>query len=254
MKIHTWHGFMYDPDDLILGGIPGPDHPYPFFSQIDEMLGDASGDHILVPHPYFSVPINVKNFFRALWNGHLGCYNWAWDLAVEEGKRWIAENFSKTIYGQDEMQGSLGHSLGSVPALYSTISGQIDRVLLLNGAARSEFAAQRAKKNPHTKFLNICVREDDILRVPGRWIDGKLFHKTNVIGRNGLNGTVLGNWCDIYLDDEDWQEWGAHHGWKFQGDSPKSWGDHKTSYENRDHWPLYRAFFNGELDEELFYN
>lgn len=186
-------------------------------------------------HSWYSVPRTPQGIWRAWRQGHWNRYEYAWDLAQVQA-RILAKDLRRTEQPPD----ILCHSLGSRVVLGALALGApASRVIILNGAEYLSAAAAVAQARPDVEFFSVCVKEDDVLNILGRFAPG--------VGTRFVGNTVLGlkassNWTDLPLDDINFRGlMKTLYGWELAGDNPDSAADHHYSYLNPDNWPLYRA-------------
>ena len=177
--------------------------------------------------------------------GHWNTYRWSYlDLAEKAAS--ALETALLTRTGLDVV----AHSLGTRVVLLA-VQRQPEcfrRVLLLNGAEIWRKAIPIIETSPSVDFLNIAVREDDVLARMGALAapgDGP----KHCIG-NGCPAGMrrLPNFREVVLDDDyDQRYFADRYGFDdLEGDGP-SYGDHSFSFVHEGNHALYRAFFAGEL-------
>ncbi len=195
---------------------------------------------------WYSVPFGFWSVLKSWRHGRYNSYRWAYDLAAEASLA-----LAQVILAFERPCNILCHSLGSsviLRAMESDNALPVSNVVFMNGAEASSRAYRVAKACPHTRFVNLIVREDDVLRLLGSVAipDGRLY--SAVIGRNGLCGESLSNWIDVILDNPKVQDWGLlDHGWQLCGDNPDSIGDHWYTYKHKGNHGLIQAALDGKL-------
>lgn len=202
-------------------------------------------DYALREFPWDS-GLLFRDVFKAWWNRHLSTYSWAYnDLAVAAAKRLVAD-----AERQQEPLDIIAHSLGSrVVLLALNVRPRLfRRVVFFNAAETVSQAAPIIAKNKGVRFLNLCVRSDDVLDKCAGWFSPRWIGKERILGQDGLPGLfkdpdLSRRVYQIFLDDPDTQElYRIKEGWDIQGDNPKSIGDHWFSYIHEDNWHLPRRF------------
>lgn len=207
------HGFGFDPDSP-------DDNPnenlYPLWAKMVD--GPFYG------LAWYSCPVGWKHVARAWRSGYPIRYYYAWQLAIEQAARlrgvirWRAEETGREV-------NLLGHSLGSrviLAALASRRELPVNRVLLLSAADSRAHAKSVAPYIRNCEILNVVVKDDGVLSVPGRWLTPKRGREP-VIGYSGLPDSP-GFWHDVELPEAK---------------------DHWDAYEDRRNWPRWKAFLHG---------
>ena len=232
------HGFGYDPE------AEDRDNPENYtFPRWRDMLGDPGA----VGYSWYSVPFGYAGLLNSWFSGRWNRYRHAWDLAQEEGYKLRYLELLSPVRG--ERGDIVCHSLGSKVVLDALNTGldmslYVGKVLIMGGAATSEYALRVAKKQPNIEFYSTVVREDDILHKLGRFAPGCT---GAVIGQAGLGELAPENWVDIRMDNKYADVWAQQGFTGVSGDSPTSIADHWYVFENENNWPLYRAILKGEL-------
>ena len=200
-------------------------------------------DHECEPVPWYSA-IQFEDTFAALKAGHPNTYRWSYcDLATA-----AAEGLLKQVEYREGLD-VVAHSLGSRVVLQAIKerSGSFNRVLLLNGAEIWREAIPVIEDNPRIQFLNVAVREDDVLaRMGAKAAPGEGVKRC--IGNGCPPGMRwLPNFSEVILDDKYDQRYFAGKGYPdIEGDGP-SYGDHSFSFLHEGNHELFRAFFRGEI-------
>ncbi len=217
------HGYKYDPT------ASNEHNPHTtIFRDWRKQLKDF---HV-VDYGWFSVPFSLRNLLNAWSNGHYNTYRWAWELAKKE-----SDNLVNVIKNVGECN-LIAHSLGTRVALQAIKKGaNVHTALFFNGAEYSNTAANIAELS-QTKFHNMYVHEDDVLKKVGRFAP-PFFGDDIFIGQAGLK-IHLNNWRDYHLDSKQTQLWGKERGYDLRGDNPDSIGDHWYSHTWLPNWELYR--------------
>ena len=235
------HGFRYNPR------AKSTDNPH-WSGPLGEAGSFVRWRRDLVPGAigfgWYSVPFGFCGVLKSWRHGRYNSYRWAYDLAAEASLA-----LARMILACERPCNILCHSLGSsvvLRAMESDNALPVSNVVFMNGAELSSRAYSVAKACPHTRFVNLIVREDDVLRLLGSVAipDGKLY--SAVIGRNGLDGKSLSNWVSVVLDHAEVQDWGLDHGWQLCGDNPDSIGDHWYTYKHKGNHGLIRAALGGK--------
>ena len=238
------HGFRYDPRSQ---STDNP-HWHGYLGESGSFVRwrrDLIPDHLGFGFGWYSVPGGFGSVLRAWAHGRYNTYRWAYGLANDAGQA-----LARVILAVGGPCDVLCHSLGSRVVLRALQTGSalpIRNILFMNGAELSDVAYSTVLVNPHIRFINLVVDEDDVLSKLGSVFAPKGGLYTSVIGRAGLDGKVLNNWIDVVLDDPDVQIWGAKHGWALRGDNPNSIGDHWFTYKHKGNHGLIRAALDGEV-------
>ena len=238
------HGFRYDPrrrsvDNPHWRGLLGEAGSFVRWQR------DLIPDRDYLGFGWYSVPAGYKSVLKAWIHGRYNTYRWAYDLADTAGQA-----LTKVIFRIGGSCDLLCHSLGSrvvIRALRTGVPLSVKNVVFMNGAELSDIAYSAARANPHVRFVNLVVDEDDVLSKLGSVFAPKGGLHAPVIGRNGLDGRALDNWVDVVLDDPDVQIWGAKHGWALRGDNPDSIGDHWFTYQHKGNHGLIRAALDSTI-------
>lgn len=183
--------------------------------------------------------IMFRDGFRAWANGHFTTYAWAYsDLAVDAARR--LHELARNLGPIDVVAHSLGTRVVLLAAARSpTMFG---RVVMLNGAETVQAALPLLRAAVGVEFLNVAVREDDVLRRMGARFEPR-FGRHGCIG-NGI-GTPPDNVTQVILDDPlDPMRLPFPD---LRGDNPDSYGDHDYSWKHEGNYELYRTFLRGEL-------
>ena len=238
------HGFRYDPR---ASSVDNP-HWHRYLGEVGSFVRwrrDLVPDRPGFGFGWYSVPAGFRATLKAWSHGRYNTYRWAYDLADEAGQA-----LAKVILAVGSPCDLLCHSLGSrvvIKALWTEPALPVRNVVFMNGAELSHTAFLTALANPHVRFVNLIVAEDDVLGKLGSVFapEGGLY--TPVIGRKGLDGRELHNWVDIVLDNPDVQIWGAKYGWSLRGDNPDSIGDHWFTYQHKGNHGLIRAALDSTI-------
>ena len=240
------HGYRYDPRAR------STDNPHYLcqsslgkISTFGLWRRDLIPDRSSLGFGWYSVPAGFRAILQAWSHGRYNTYRWAYDLADDAGQA-----LARVILAVGGPCDLLCHSLGSrvvIKALQTESSLPVRNVLFMNGAELSSVAYPTILANPHVRFVNLVVSEDDVLSKLGSVFAPKGGLYTPVIGRAGLDGKILGNWIDVVLDDPEVQIWGARNGWALRGDNPDSIGDHWFTYKHKGNRGLIRAALDGEI-------
>ena len=235
------HGYNHDPHTKL--GKHSPFRPGGNFDVWPKIFTD----HVCEPVPWYSA-IQFQDTAEAWKAGHRNTYAWSYsDLAPA-----AAEGLLKQTEGREGLD-IVAHSLGSRVALLAIKAHpeRFRRVLLLNAAEIWREGLPIIRNAPGVEFLNIAVKDDDVLArlgalaAPG---DGP----KHCLG-NGCPAGMrrLPNFDEVVLDDsfdQDYYNDILEDGtiWDLQGDGP-SYGDHSFSFIHEGNHPLFRAFFEGTL-------
>ncbi|MBL4769522.1 MAG: hypothetical protein JKY94_17750 [Rhodobacteraceae bacterium] len=120
------------------------------------------------------------------------------------------------------------------------------RVLILNGAEGSDIAETVIRACPSVEFLNICVKDDGILKTMGGAFEPRLGYH-GCMGRDGV-AVMAPNYREIFLDDPETQSAVLKaFAVGVEGDDPSEWADHHYSFLHSPNWKLYRIFFEKGL-------
>ena len=193
---------------------------------------------------WYSAPAGLGAVLRAWRHGRYNTYRWAWDLAEDAGRA-----LAQVILGLNRPCEILCHSLGSrvvLGALRADNALPVTNVVFMNGAELARTACRTAVANRHVRFVNLVVREDDVLARFGSVFAPKGGLYASVIGHGGLGLQAPTNWIDVALDAPEVQIWGAEHGWALRGDNPDSAGDHWFTFRHEGNHGLIRAALAGE--------
>ena len=147
---------------------------------------------------------------------------------------------------------AFAHSLGTRVVLLANKwrPGLHKRIALVGGAETVEQALPIIKANPDTQFLNVCAKADDIVRFMGGIFapEDKRTLSEDCLANGIPEDLIPDNVTQVILDDPDTQElYREKYGWDLRGDNPDSIGDHGYYFLWEGNWPLYQAFFKGEL-------
>ena len=200
-------------------------------------------DHECEPVAWYS-GIQFEDTLKAFKAKHPTTYRWSYlDLAPEAARGLLTLGEGRT--GLDVV----AHSLGTRVVLLAIKKRpeMFGKVLLLNGAEIWREAIPVIEKHPDIQFLNIAVREDDVLaRMGAKAAPGE--GPKHCIGNGCPPGMRwLPNFDEVILDDEYDQNYFATKGYPdLEGDGP-SYGDHSFSFLHKPNHKLFRAFFRGEL-------
>lgn len=159
----------------------------------------------ILPFEYWSRP----TFVQALFKGYLNNYHWAWDLALAAGVQHLP-----VFLSMHPGTPVVCHSLGSLAVLASLRDHHIDRVIIMGGAAFTDFARAVAIARPETTFINVYSKQDTVLQYLATVFGPKF--RGRVIGRHGPNDICLPNWVNLEAP-------GATHG---------------AYYTNPCYWPI----------------
>lgn len=232
MTILMIHGYNHDPGD--------PEHsPFRNGGNFD-LWPKIFTDHECEPVPWYSA-IQFKDTGKALLRGHHNTYRWSYIALAPQA----AESLLHQVDGRTGLD-VVAHSLGTRVVLLALKQRPeaFRRVLLLNGAEIWREAIPIIEGARDIEFLNIAVREDDVLaRMGAKAAPGDGIKRC--IGNGCPPGMRdLPNFREIILDDAYDQR-----GTRFpdlQGDGP-SYGDHSFSFLHGGNHELFRTFIRGEL-------
>lgn len=230
------HGYNHDP--MTIDGKNSPHREGGNFDLWPKIFPDRTPEFV----PWYSA-IQYEDTPRAWKAGYATTYAWSYsDLAPEAAKGLLVQTEGRR--GLDV----LAHSLGTRVVLLAIKKRPeaFRRVLLLNGAEIWREAIPIIEEADGVEFLNVAVREDDVLaRLGARAAPGE--GPKHCIG-NGCPAGMrrLPNFREVVLDDWYDQQFYEDRSWDIQGDGP-SYGDHSFSFLHEGNHPLYRAFFEGEL-------
>lgn len=185
---------------------------------------------------WYSGRLGIKGYFKALFDGFnwRGTYVYAYDVLALRAAKKLVERYQHYTVKPDV----ICHSLGSRVVLKAMeeCPNMFNKVIFFNGANLSEEAECIIRQNPHTKILNVCVKEDDVLSKMGGLFAPKLGYD-GTMGQAGLN-LVRSNFEQVFLD----MPHEKYAKYDLRGDNPDSYGDHSYSYEYLPNWDLYRDF------------
>jgi hypothetical protein len=239
------HGFGYDP------WAASDDNPHYLhqsgFGKISTFglwRRDLIPERAAIGFGWYSVPFGWRGLWGSIRHRRWNRYRWAWDLAWGAGG--VMATMLRRMDGQVDV---LCHSLGSrvVLAALAQESGlPVRNILFMNGAEFAKPARIEAMTNSHIRFVNLVVKEDDVLSKLDTHF-APVSGQGPPIGLDGLGGATPENWIDIALDDPEVQVWGASHGWHLQGDNPKQYADHWFTYKHKGNRGLIRAALDSEI-------
>ncbi len=235
------HGFGYDPWGTVANS--------PQLSFVPQFSDRIFPGYHVIGHNYYSAPAGVCGVVNSWLAGRWNRYRHAWDLAEAEGLK-----LRKYIDAMGEQVDIVCHSLGArvVASAFSQdyedlFEGKVRRVILLNGAEHVSRWAEvlRRPRLKQTQFLNICVKEDDVLAKLGSVLSPGRFHAP-CVGQTGLGAAAPDRWIDVCLDDPETKAAARRlAGYDLRGDNPSSYGDHNYSFKWKGNWPLYRDWIAG---------
>lgn len=238
MTIITIHGYNSDPSSKKYSDRPD--------SQQRE-FANALSPHDTMSFNWFSgVQGNWWHILRAWGNKCPTTYHLAYKILAIKA----ADEFLARYEGARDLN-VFAHSLGSRVVLQAINRNpsMFARVCFINAAERVSVASPILKKAPHIKVLNCRVISDDVLdKAAGYMSPGR--GKEAILGQDGDDVLSLysDNFTQITLDRKEHQVfYKEKYGFDLRGDNPDDYGDHHFSYRHKGNWPLYQAFFHGEL-------
>ena len=239
------HGFGYDP------WATSDDNPHYLYqsglgkiSTFGRWRRDLTPERVAIGFGWYSVPFGWRGLWGSIRHGRWNRYRYAWDLAWEAGG--VLAVMLRCLDGPVDV---LCHSLGSrvvLAALAQERELPVRNILFMNGAEFAKPARIEAMANSHIRFVNLVVKEDDVLSKLDTHF-APVSGQGMPIGLDGLGGAAPENWIDIALDDPRVQAWGESHGWHLQGDNPEQYADHWWTYKNKGNQGLILAALNGEI-------